>query len=111
MYSVFLVMFQIVFVLASFVAVSIANPLYSYGEYNGYGYNDFAHFGYDRQISSFGYYTGPTYPYDYGYNENSYFDADSPYTEYANPYELPWLPRSIFMLRSLLIISLPGLYC
>ena len=56
---------QNVLVLASLVAVSIANPPYPYGaEYNGYyGYHDLAQFGYDRQISSFGYYTGPTYPY------------------------------------------------
>lgn len=76
------------------MAVSIANPPYDpYGEYNGYygSYDDLAHFGYDRQISSFGYYTRPTYPYDYDYNGNSYLYVDSSpyYSGYADPYELP----------------------
>lgn len=82
---------QIVLVLVCLASVSFANPpYYPYGEYNGYGsYDDLAQFGYDRQIGSFGYYTGPTYPYDNEYHENSYHYPDPPYVEYADPYELP----------------------
>ncbi|KAI9561162.1 hypothetical protein GHT06_012118 [Daphnia sinensis] len=68
---------------ATLMAVSFANPTHSYGyeaepygEYYSYGaspyygYYDLAHFGYDREISSYGYYVGPS-PNNHGQEESS----------------------------------------